>query len=346
MIRVGVGVVGCGKIAQVRHIPEYIKNANAKIVGYYDFDIERASSIGTQYGGKAYKSVEELLGDPTIDAVSVCVANHAHAEISIKALKSGKHVLCEKPMAMSQEECYEMVESAKENGKLLMIGQNQRFTKTHLKAKELLGSGIIGEVLTYRTAFGHAGPESWSVDGGKNSWFFDKKLAGMGVMADLGVHKTDLIQFLLNQRVVETSAVITTLDKKDSEGNLISVDDNAICTYKMENGIVGTMTASWTYYGAEENSTILYGTSGIMKIYADPAYSIEVIAKSGERTLYEIDQIQTNRNQTRSGIIDAFVNAIINNQEPEASGKDVLNAMNAVFASIESSKQGKRLEVK
>ena len=78
----------------------------------------------------------------------------------------------------------------------------------------------------------------------------------MVAMADLGVHKTDLLIFLLETKVKKVTAVLKTLDKKDAEGNLINVDDNAICIYEMENGAVGTMTASWTYYGEEDNSTI------------------------------------------------------------------------------------------
>ena len=79
----------------------------------------------------------------------------------------------------------------------------------------------------------------------------------MGAMADLGIHKTDLIQFLLGQKVVRTTARLTTLDKQGSDGKLIGVDDNAVCIYEMSGGAIGTMTASWTYYAAEDNSTVL-----------------------------------------------------------------------------------------
>lgn len=101
----------------------------------------------------------------------------------------------------------------------------------------------------------------------------------MGAMADLGIHKTDLIQYLLDTTVAETRAFVGTLDKKDAVGNFIGVDDNAICIYTMNNGIVGTMTASWSYYGEEDNSTVLYGTEGIMKIYSNPQFAIEIITK-------------------------------------------------------------------
>lgn len=339
MIR--VAIIGCGKIAQVRHIPEYADNPNVELVGYYDFNLERAKALANEYGGKAYDTVEELLANSDIDAVSVCVANNAHAEITIKALNAGMHVLCEKPMATTLEDCEKMVQASKENEKYLMIDQNQRMARAHVKAKELIENGEIGKILSFQTSFGHGGPETWSVDGGANTWFFDKAYAAMGAMADLGVHKTDLIQYLTSSKIVETTAVVTTLDKRYESGELIGVDDNAICIYKMDNGIIGTMTTSWTYYGEEDNSTVLYGTKGIMKIYHNPAYSIEVTSKNSEKTFYALDRIQTNDNQTKSGIIDAFVDAVINDEEPAISGRDVLAAMRAVFASLKSAETGK-----
>ena len=343
MIR--VGILGCGKIAQVRHIPEYMANPDAEIAGFFDVDQNRCKEMAAKFGGKAFESPEALLADPTIDAVSICAINHAHAELSIKALKAGKHVLCEKPMATTPEDCEEMVKVARETGKFLMIGQNQRLAKAHAVAKELLDQGLIGKVVTFRTTFGHGGPETWSVDPGKNTWFFDKKRAAMGAMADLGVHKTDLIQFLLGQTVVRTTAHLSTLDKRGADDQLIGVDDNAVCIYEMSGGAVGTMTASWTYYGAEDNSTVLYGTKGIMRIYDDPAHSITVKLKDGSEKVYDVEQIQTNDNQTASGVIDLWVDCLKNNRAPEISGQSAITAMRAVFASIESSETGRAVEI-
>lgn len=341
-----VGIIGCGKIAQVRHIPEYLANPNAEICGFYDINLARAEELARKYGAKAYPNYEALLADPGIDAVSVCAANHVHAEISIAALKAGKHVLCEKPMAISLEECEAMVAAARESGKYLMIGQNQRLAKAHIKARELIAQGAIGKVLTFRTIFGHGGPETWSIDPGKNVWFFDKTKAAMGAMADLGIHKTDMIQYVLGSKIVKTQAVLTTLDKRDATGGLIGVDDNAICIYQMENGVIGTMTASWTYYAAEDNTTMIYGTKGELRLYDDPKYSVQQINADGTRIDYQIDQIQTNDNQTASGVIDLFVKSLVDNTPPEISGESVLHAMKAVFASIESSATGRAVEVK
>ena len=113
----------------------------------------------------------------------------------------------------------------------------------------------------------------------------------------------------------------------------------------MENGAVGTMTASWTYYGEEDNSTIIYGSEGILKIYDDPNYSIVRIGKDGTKIYYELDKMQTNDNQTKSGIIDAFVESVENDTEPAVPGKSVLSAMKAIFGSLKSSELGRTVRV-
>lgn len=340
-----IGILGCGKIAQVRHIPEYADNRDCELYGFYNPTRSRAEDMARKYGGKVFDTPEALLADPEIDAVSVCAANYAHAELTIKALKAGKHVLCEKPMAVTLADCEEMVRAAKESGKLLMIGQNQRLTKAHKLSRQMVMDGVIGKVISFRTSFGHGGPETWSIKPGKDTWFFDKKKAAMGAMADLGIHKTDLIQFLLGQKVVATAAVLTTLDKRGADDELIGVDDNAICIYRMSGGTVGTMTASWTYYAAEDNSTVLYGTEGELRIYDDPAHSVVLRRKNGEVETFDVEQIQTNDNQTKSGIINAWVDCVKNNTQPQISGESVLSAMRAVFASMESAETGRTVEI-
>ena len=343
---INIGIIGCGKIAQKRHIPEYLENVDANLVGFYDLNQARAKEISETFGGNAFNSIEDLLADPSIDAVSVCTANHTHAAITIQALQAGKHVLCEKPMATTLEDCQAMVDAANKAGKVLVIGQNQRLTKTHKKARELIRNGEIGQIIGFRTTFGHGGPETWSIDPGKNTWFFDKNIAVMGAMADLGIHKTDLLLFLTDQKIVETTAHLTTIDKRGADGELIKVDDTAICVYQLENGAIGTMTASWTFYGPEDNTTIIYGTKGIMRLYEDPQFSIQLFLKGGEKIYHEIDTIQTNENQTSSGVIDAFVESVITGQGGELAAEKVLESMKVIFASIESSQTGKTIKVK
>lgn len=330
-----IGIIGCGKIAQIRHIPEYAANPDAKLYGFFDVNQQRAQQIAAEHGAIAFESYQQMLADPEIDAVSVLTPNFTHAEISIAALRAGKHVLCEKPMATTLADCEAMAAVARESGKKLMIAQNQRLAGAHQKAKALLQSGVIGEVISFRTSFSHSGADNWSVDG-RNSWFMDKSRSHFGAMADLGVHKTDLIVYLLDSGIAKASAVIGTLQKKFPDGSPITVDDNAFCTYAMDNGVIGTMNASWTNYGSEDNSTTLYGTLGAMHIYKDPNHAIVIEKSSGEKLYYDTESIQTNESQTSSGIIDLFLNYILRDDKRAVTAEDVLPAMRGIFACEES----------
>ncbi len=333
-----IGIIGCGKITEVRHAPEYAENANCKLVAFYDDIPARAEAMAKLYGGTACASLNEFFAIP-MDAVSVCVANVAHAPVTIRALEAGLHVLCEKPMATSVEECEAMIAAAKKGNKVLMIDQNQRFAKAHVKARELIASGEVGEILAFRTTFGHPGPEGWT--GEANSWFFDKAKAHFGVMADLGVHKTDLMHYLLGDDIIEATARIVTLDKKTPDGKPISVDDNAFCIYRTRKGITGTMHVSWTFYGNEDNSTILYGTKGILKCYADPEYSLIFERRDGSVERFALDQMTSNKEQTTggrtsTGVIDAFVDCIQGKIACPISGEEASKAMRVVIAAEQS----------
>jgi predicted dehydrogenase len=343
-----VGIIGCGKIAEVRHIPEYIENPDCEITAYYSFTPDKAKKMAEQYGGRAFDSIESLLASD-VDAVSVCLANAYHATATIQALRAGKHVLCEKPMATTPEDCEAMVQEAKNAGRFLMIGLNQRLAKAHVKAKEILDSGELGSIIAFQTKFCHPGPEGWT--GKRDSWFFDKHVAAFGAMADLGVHKTDLIYYLTGQRIIKTSAVVKTLDKKFPGGTPITVDDNAFCIYTLESGAVGTMHVSWTNYGAEDNSTKLYCEGGVIRIYDDPKYSLIVEKRSGEVIPYELDLLTSNKEQTSggrtsTGVIDAFINSIIANTPPSISGESALHAMKVIFANERSTESGESEDVK
>ena len=345
MTMLKIGIIGCGKIAQVRHIPEYAAHENAEIVGYYDKIPKRAEAMAAKYGGRVYESFGALLNDSAIQAVSVCVANHLHAQMTMDALRAGKHVLCEKPMATTMRDSEAMVALAECTGKKLVIGHNQLLTPAHKRAKEAIDQGLIGEILTFRTTFGHQGPETWSIDPGPGTWFFKKRAAVLGAMADLGVHKTYLIQYLTGKKIVEVTSKFATLHKRDASEMPIEVEDNALCIYQMEDGIMGTMTASWTYYGAEDNSTVIYGTKGIMRIYDGADHSIIVNLKDGEAIYYDLESIQTNERQTKSGVIDEFIECILEDKETELSGRKALDTMRAVFAAVESGEKQRTIRI-
>jgi predicted dehydrogenase len=343
MIR--VRVIGCGKIAQIRHIPEYLDNEKVKLGGLYDRTLERAKALTDKYNLIHYIDYHDMLNDDNIDAVSICVSNNLHAEITIEALNHGKHVLCEKPMATNLEDCLLMLKTAKENNKKLLIAHNQRLTKAHVYAKKLIEDKILGDCLTFRTTFGHSGPETWSINPGLNTWFFNKDTASMGALGDLGIHKTDLINYILNDEIIEVKASLETLDKKYESGEPVLVDDNAICIYKTRKGAIGTMSASWTFYGPEDNSTVIYGTKGIMRIYDDERYSIRVFLRNGEKINFDLEGIQTNDNQTKSGVIDEFVDCLQNNKDSVLSAEYIIPSMKAIFASLNSALTGKTVRI-
>ncbi|CAH0219149.1 Gfo/Idh/MocA family protein [Priestia megaterium] len=333
MAKVKIGVIGCGSIAQHRHLPEYKMNEQVELVAVCDINTERANSVAQQYGVKAYTNYEELLASGTVEAVSVCTPNYLHAPISVAALNSGVHVLCEKPMATSEEEAKAMIEAAKTNGKKLMIGHNQRFVASHQKARELIEKGEIGKIYSFRTAFGHGGPEGWSVDG-KDSWFFKKDEAFIGAMGDLGVHKTDMLRYILNEEIVEVGAFVESNAK-----DFANVDDNAVCVLKTQSGIIGTLAASWAYNGKEDNSTIVYGEKGILRLEDDPTYSLVAQYATGEVVNYELGKIQSNDEggQSNSHVIEQFVDAVAEDKESPVPGEEGLKSLAVILAALKSS---------
>lgn len=344
MIR--VGILGAGSIARQRHASEYARNPQAEIAGVFDLVPQRAQEVTDRFGGRVYATLEEMLADPQIDAVSVCVANKFHKDYAVRALEAGKHVLCEKPMATTLADCEAMAEAARRNGKRLCVGQNQRLTPAHAKAREILAGGGLGRVLSFQTTFGHRGPESWSIDKGAGTWFFKKDQAAFGSMADLGIHKVDLMCYLIGDRVDSAYARLMTLDKTLPDGSPIEVDDNAIAILTFEKGTIGTVTTSWTHYGEECNASILYCQKGIMRLYADPAYSLEIVHDNGERERFALDVMQTNEDeqQASSGVIDTFIQGLASGEPTVLDAENILGSMRAVFACLESAQTGRAVK--
>ncbi|MDQ0973682.1 UDP-N-acetylglucosamine 3-dehydrogenase [Neobacillus niacini] len=332
MGKLRVAVIGCGSIAQHRHLPEYKSNKNVEIVAVCDINEERALAVAEKYDVKAYTNYQELLSSGSVDAVSVCTPNYLHAPISIAALNAGLHVLCEKPMATSKQEAEEMIAAANESGKKLMIGHNQRFVPSHQKARKLIESGEIGKIYSFRTSFGHGGPEGWSVDG-KESWFFQKEKAFVGAMGDLGVHKTDLLRYVLGEEITEVGSFVETSAK-----DFADVDDNAVCVLKTESGIIGTLAASWAYVSKEDNSTIIYGEKAILRLEDDPINSLVVQYVNGEVVNYQLGKIQSNDEggQNNSRVIEKFVESILHDQEPPVSGEEGKKSLEVILAALES----------
>ncbi|RSL35366.1 gfo/Idh/MocA family oxidoreductase [Salibacterium salarium] len=337
MAELKAAVIGCGSIAKNRHLLEYEANEQVEITAVCDVVESRLTDTAEVYGAAAYTDYKKLLQDEKVDVVSVCLPNALHAPVSIAALEAGAHVLCEKPMATSSQEAQDMIDAAERNGRKLMIGHNQRFVSSHERARRLIQSGEIGNIYSFRTTFGHGGPEGWSADG-KNSWFFDKDKAFIGAMGDLGVHKADLLRYLLGEEFVNVAGFIENNAKED-----ITVDDNAVCILRTESGIIGTMAASWAYVPEEDNSTVIYAEKATLRLEDDPVHSLVLQYASGEVVKYELGQIQSNDagGQTNTHVIDHFVESVVNDKQPLIDGYEGKLSLEVILKALESEETGK-----
>lgn len=342
---VGVGIIGCGSITEFRHAPEYSENSEAQIIGFYDFNIERAQEFALKYNAKAYDSVEDLLSDDAIDVVSVCTPNHTHADYCELAIKANKHILCEKPMVTNIEDANRLKNLYDKSSLKFVVGHNQRFLETHQIAKELIEKEYLGKVLTYKTTFGHSGPESWGVDKSNQTWFFKKEFSVYGVLGDLGVHKIDLMRYILGSEYKEVFAMGSALNKRDESDNLIEVEDNFALVSTMSNGSMGTSNFSWSYYGSEDNSTVIYCEKGIMYLFDDEECTLKVEHYNGKTECLCNKRIQTNDSQDKSGIIDHFIDVIVNDAKPIASFEDGYKSIKVVDKIYESMREKRSVDV-
>lgn len=321
-----VAVIGCGKIAQVRHIPEYQAHDSASVVAVCDVDGRRAEAVAVQYGiHRAHTDYREVLADGEIDAVSVCTPNVYHGSISMEALRAGKHVLVEKPMAVTLSECVEMTHLAAQQQKILMVGMNQRFLPLYQRVKAILQSGRLGRIQQFSANFQHGGPEEWSVDGAA-SWFTRRQEAVYGVIGDLGVHKIDLLQWLLDQRVAEVTAYSATFSARRE------VEDAAVLALRMEDGTLGTVQLSWNN-PLQDHRTVLYGERGVL-IVGETFGGITLKWHDGRQEEEEVPPRLRADGLLHSGVIDHFVASVLAGRQPESSGEAVLSAMRAFFAAV------------
>ncbi len=343
---INIGIVGCGAIALRRHIADLTHNADAKMVAFCDVVLSRAQEQAVKFGGQAYADLKSLLEHPGLDAVIVCTPNTLHAPQTIAAFKAGKHVLVEKPMAVTRDEARAMIDAAKSAGKFLMVGQNQRLAAAHIKAREILATGALGKVLSFRTAFKHRGPETWSIDSGPGTWFFKKNLSGMGVCGDLGIHKADLMRYLLGDEIVEVSAMMGTCHKTYADGSPIDVEDNAMLLVKTARGTMGSIIISWTNYGeSEANYTVLYCQRGVMMLAMDPEYGVVVRYVNGNEEKHKLGKMSTNEKQQRSGVSDMFINSILSKTEPPINGTEGYRSLDVIITALEASARGTTLKV-
>lgn len=186
-----VAIIGCGTIANAAHIPAYMKNAEAEIAYFCDIIPERATAAVEKYGcGVAVTDYHDVLKDPSVEAVSVCVPNNSHAPIAMDALRAGKNVLCEKPAARTYPEALEMQKVQHETGKVLNIGVVNRFNDSVNKIRQYIQEGRLGDVYHVYASFrAHRSIPGLGGD------FTNKAVAGGGALIDWGVHYLDIVMY-------------------------------------------------------------------------------------------------------------------------------------------------------
>ena len=258
--KIRVGIIGCGGIANGKHLPSLSKLEQVEIAAFCDIISERAIKSAEKYGtgnAKVYENYKELLKDPSIDVVHVCTPNVSHAEISIAAMEADKHVMCEKPMAKTSEEAQAMVDAAKRTGKKLTIGYNNRFRKDSQYLKKLCDRGDLGEIYFAKAhAIRRRAVPTWGV-------FLDEEKQGGGPLIDIGTHALDLTLWMMNN--YKPKAVLGStyykLGKNKEAANAwgpwdpekFTVEDSAFGFITMENGATITLESSWALNTLDED---------------------------------------------------------------------------------------------
>ncbi|CAH8708137.1 Gfo/Idh/MocA family oxidoreductase [Paenibacillus thiaminolyticus] len=264
-----IAIIGCGGIANGKHMPSLKKLDNVQMVAFCDIIPERAEEAKAKYGmedAKVYSDYKELLKDGSIDIVHVCTPNDSHAEITIAALESGKHVMSEKPMAKTAVDARRMVEAAKRTGKKLTVGYNNRFRSDSQYLKQLCEDGTLGDIYYAKAhALRRRAVPTWGV-------FLDEEKQGGGPLIDIGTHALDLTLWMMNN--YEPKIVLgSSFHKLGSRPNAANawgswdpekfkVEDSAFGMIVMKNGATIVLESSWALNVAQsgEAKCTLCGT--------------------------------------------------------------------------------------
>lgn len=247
-----VGIIGCGGIANGKHMPSLAKVEDCEMVAFCDIIPERAEKAAVKYGvegAKVYTDYKELLKDETIDVVHVCTPNRSHSFITVDALEAGKHVMCEKPMAINSVEAKKMLDAAERCGKLLTIGYQSRFRPDSRYLKAEAEDGVFGDIYYAKaTALRRRAVPTWGV-------FLNEEEQGGGPLIDIGTHALDLTLWIMNNYKPKY-CVGTTYHKLNNSteqandwGNWdpakFTVEDSAFGFIVMENGATIVLESAW-----------------------------------------------------------------------------------------------------
>lgn len=342
-----IGIIGTGNIAE-SHINAYLKNPNAELYAFCDIRENRLKEMGEKYGiTRLYTDKDVMLKDlPELDAVSVCTWNSQHAPCTIAALKAGKHVLCEKPMATSAAEAETMKKAAEESGKLLMIGFVRRFGNDCAIMEDFINNDYFGE-------FYYAKATYLRRNGSPGGWFGDKRISAGGPLIDLGVHVIDFTRYLMgNPKPVSVfGATFHKLgdrrELKDKKGYTASsatgeedfnVEDLATAMIRYDNGAVVSVEASFSLNIEKDEGKIeFFGTKAGAKL--DPELSLY----SQQNGYMNNVNLCTPTALSFDGLFEAeinhYVDCLVNGTEcksPSEDGITLMKILDAIYQSAET----------
>ena len=354
MRKVRIGIIGCGGIANGKHMPTLSQMDNVELVAFCDIIEERAVKAKDQYGtadAKTYTDYKELIKDESIEVVHVLTPNKSHSFISIDSMESGKHVLCEKPMAKTTAEAKEMLETAKRTGKKLTIGYDNRFRVDSQHVAKVARGGELGEIYMAKAhAVRRRAVPTWGV-------FLNEEEQGGGPLIDIGTHALDLTLWFMDNYKPKyvVGNVYHKLSQKENAANAFgpwdpakfTVEDSAFGFVTMENGATIFLESSWALntIDVHEAKATLCGTEGGIDMK-------DALIINGEKhsRLYQ-EEVETRAGGVAfySGGVAAgpaleaqqWIDAIINDKEPLVKPEQAFVVTQILEAIYESSKTGK-----
>jgi len=304
-MRIRWGLIGCGDISRRRVAPALRDSPLCELVAVSRAKAELAEAFAKEFGARRWcADWHDLLMDYEIDAIYVATPVHLHAEQAIAAAERGKHVLCEKPMALNIAECDRMIDACRSNDVKLGVAYYRHFYPVVRRVKELIDSGELGvPVVVQVNAFEWFNPEPSAARG----WLLKKKLSGGGPMFDFGCHRIEVLLDLLGDiRAVKSTLANVFFDRE--------VEDTATAIFQFERGTCGTLTV--THAAREpQDSFDLFCTEGSIHIPVLNEGTMRVLTKNGERI-----ETHPNHPNIHQPLIEDFARAVLENRDPVVNG--------------------------
>jgi predicted dehydrogenase len=327
-----VAIIGAG--LQCRRRAPVIKEwPGASLAVIASLHLDQAKEAAARFGGEASDDWKSAVARKDVDAVLVCTPPHVHAEISIAAMRAGKHVLCEKPLTRTLAESEQMVAAAKETGRVLKCGFNHRHHPAIRAAKQMLDEGKLGKPMFARCRYGICGRPGY-----EKEWRADPKQAAGGQFIEQGTHAIDLFRWFMGD-IAEVACMTGVEYFKEQK-----LDDNGMAVFRMKSGATASLHASLTQW-KNLFSFEVFGEDGYAQVEGlGTSYGTERLV-TGRR---DFDApFQDTITEFRGGDISwkeewkEFVRAIEERREPMGNGRDGLEAMRAGLAAYESEKTGR-----